>query len=440
MTRIAYQAASTCECELPVRRLIACQMMARLARTRIAPSASAERCSALPCPYWCPVSAGRAATPTAKKVRSAAIRSVPEWAASDSKPRLCVARPVPSLSAMSATAATTERSAVRRCGVTRELYSGDLLEGPDHDVLPAGEVAERISGQMERGNRGELDLGLCRLQVPELVMDLRAMELAAIGRVEAVALGQEPLERAGYCADHGTARPVAAAEHPAGLFQSRALVVDPVGSVGGRHTRVEVRQLVGATRSFDRKARACVEAEEPDAGFLAAAGVHVCANVQLEERRDPRYRQQPPCPKAREAEGGNADPGGAVVRLDLQPGRHMLANRLDRDTPVREEELLPGLPHRPAAPRQRPRAVLEVLERTVLARRGVELEHQIALPRSISQKLAARAPGLQISAQGLLALDRLEERLEVAVAEARRAMPLDHLEEHGRSILRGLRE
>src|SRR5436190_16204060 len=47
---------------------------------------------------------------------------------------------------------------------------------------------------------------------------------------------------------------------------------------------------------------------------------------------------------------------------------------------------------------------------------------------------------LQIPAEGLLALDRLEERLEVPVAEAARAVPLDHLEEDGRPVLRRLRE
>src|SRR3954452_3669461 len=298
MTRIAYQAASTCECELPVRRLIACQMMARLARTRIAPSASADRCSALPCPYWWPVSAGRAATPTAKNVRSAAIRSVPECAASDSKPRLCVASPVPSLSAMSAAAATTERSAVRRCGVTRELYSADLPEGPDDDVLPPREVAERLARQIQRGNGSKLDLGLSGLQVPKVVVDLRPADLAAIGRVEAVALGEKPLERPRHGPEHGAAGPVAAAEHAAGLVHPRALVVDPLAAVGGRHPCMEVRQLVSASRRFDCNPRACVEAEEPDAGLLAGARVDVRANVQLEKRRDPRYRQNPAGPKA----------------------------------------------------------------------------------------------------------------------------------------------
>src|SRR5207244_829035 len=43
-------------------------------------------------------------------------------------------------------------------------------------------------------------------------------------------------------------------------------------------------------------------------------------------------------------------------------------------------------------------------------------------------------------AQRLLALDRLEQGLEVALAEGRRAVPLDHLEEDRRAILRRLRE
>src|SRR5262249_38884607 len=46
----------------------------------------------------------------------------------------------------------------------------------------------------------------------------------------------------------------------------------------------------------------------------------------------------------------------------------------------------------------------------------------------------------EVAAERLLALDRLEERLEVALAEGRRAVPLDHLEEERRPVLGGLRE
>ena len=54
--------------------------------TSTAASASAARCSAFPCPYGWPGSAGRPATPTAKNVSSAATRSVPECTASETRP------------------------------------------------------------------------------------------------------------------------------------------------------------------------------------------------------------------------------------------------------------------------------------------------------------------------------------------------------------------
>ena len=53
---------------------------------------------------------------------------------------------------------------------------------------------------------------------------------------------------------------------------------------------------------------------------------------------------------------------------------------------------------------------------------------------------SVRTRQLEVAAQRLLALDRLEQRLEVAVAEAACAVALDHLEEQRRPVLRGLRE
>src|SRR6187551_2100864 len=45
-----------------------------------------------------------------------------------------------------------------------------------------------------------------------------------------------------------------------------------------------------------------------------------------------------------------------------------------------------------------------------------------------------RRKSLEVAAPLLLALDRLEECLEVALAETERAVPLDQLEEHGRPV------
>ncbi len=47
---------------------------------------------------------------------------------------------------------------------------------------------------------------------------------------------------------------------------------------------------------------------------------------------------------------------------------------------------------------------------------------------------------LQVAAERLLALDRLEERLEVPLAESGGTVTLDHLEEERRPVLRSLRE
>ena len=153
-TSIAITTPITSE-RVPARRARRVRRSRRAARSRArrsggsrargsSPSASAERCSALPCPYWCPVSAGRAATPTAKNVSSAAIRSVPECAASESRPRLCVARPVPSFSPIRASRG--EDGEERGPPLRRhraEAYSGDGPSGQTHDVLPPREVADR---------------------------------------------------------------------------------------------------------------------------------------------------------------------------------------------------------------------------------------------------------------------------------------------------------
>src|SRR5262249_12429423 len=123
--------------------------------TRMTASASAPRCSALPCPYWCATSAGLTATPTVKKVRRAAIRSVPECAASEIRPRLCEASPAASLSTMSTTAATTEASAVLRWGFKRQVKQNGPPKRPVsvfHGTawLRVGDIADELLGDAVR--------------------------------------------------------------------------------------------------------------------------------------------------------------------------------------------------------------------------------------------------------------------------------------------------
>src|SRR5436309_1933401 len=55
-------------------------------------------------------------------------------------------------------------------------------------------------------------------------------------------------------------------------------------------------------------------------------------------------------------------------------------------------------------------------------------------PPPIITRAPAETNGSQRPAPRLLALDRLEQRLEVALAEAPRPVPLDHLEEQRRPV------
>src|SRR5207245_8597791 len=139
---------------------IARHALTRLINARMTASARAARCSAVPCPYAWPGSAGRTATPSATKVSTAATRSVPEWAASENRPRLCVAMPVTSLSAISTHAAITEPRAVRRWGLTPRRIAckeegppgGGPSECGDGDkALRAGDIAVEPLLQERRG-------------------------------------------------------------------------------------------------------------------------------------------------------------------------------------------------------------------------------------------------------------------------------------------------
>src|SRR5215469_15707174 len=61
-------------------------------------------------------------------------------------------------------------------------------------------------------------------------------------------------------------------------------------------------------------------------------------------------------------------------------------------------------------------------------------------PMGAARGSGGRSSGLEVAAAGLLALDRLEQGLEVALTEPLRTMPLDQLEEDGGPVLHWLGE
>jgi hypothetical protein len=72
----------------------------------------------------------------------------------------------------------------------------------------------------------------------------------------------------------------------------------------------------------------------------------VGADVQLEEVARGGNSGQAGRVYVLHAEGDEADPGLAVVRVDLEVRGHERAQRRRLHGPVEEEQLRPGLPHR----------------------------------------------------------------------------------------------
>ena len=130
-------------------------------------------------------------------------------------------------------------------------------------------------------------------------------------------------------------------------------------------------------------------------------------------------RGAPPC---RARTGAARRPGGPRRR----PRRTSAAPRRD--------------PSRSAAPRRRARASRSRFRRRASARSGRRPRRPRPAPSDAAGSRRRLERGSEVAAQGLFALDRLEQRLEVALAEGARAVALDHLEEERRPVLHRLRE
>src|SRR5271165_1148394 len=111
-------------------------------------STKAEKFSTLPWPYWWSASAGLSETPTEKNVMRVAMRSSPEWAASDRMPRLPVVNPTTILSPVMTRAARTEFPAAARFSA-RIDSSEDTPELPDMRELSleGAESAKQIGAR-----------------------------------------------------------------------------------------------------------------------------------------------------------------------------------------------------------------------------------------------------------------------------------------------------
>src|SRR3954471_9543618 len=171
---------------------------------------------------------------------------------------------------------------------------------PDDDVLPLGEVEERLAFDFHRKEACLVDRRLGRPDRPGPVVDVRAQPAAA--PVEAVALDEEVLQRAGLGGERVAGRLVCRREaHVAALaLGAERLVVE-------RDRGVAVGKAVREACRLNREQVRRVEAEEPDPGAITAT--HVGSAVELAEARHARERRDTAHTKALDPKRRRRDPG-----------------------------------------------------------------------------------------------------------------------------------
>src|SRR5215211_6256917 len=185
-----------------------------------------------------------------------------------------------------------------------------------------------------------------------MVMNVAAADVALpIRGIEAVALGQEVLERPGRALErlpHGAVagRELRPRRAP---VRARAPVANLVVHRTAVHLCIEVGQVEGGPGEPDGHRVAGIQGEEPDAGL--APGRYVGAQVELREAREPGYARQEARPHTGHAERRDAQPGAAVEGVEAEGGWDQRPEHTPIDGPVHEEQVVPAHKERPRARR-----------------------------------------------------------------------------------------
>ena len=187
--------------------------------------------------------------------------------------------------------------------------------------------------------------------------------------VQAVALGQEVLERAGRGVEDRADGPVANAQARNAVDSCRLVAVSVSPRACDRHARPEVGQVVGRARSGDGRPAGGVEAEEVDAWSPVEGGVG--AHVDLWEPGE-HGRQERPRRRSPVTSNGvtpiHAWP--SKVSIGSTSGTPAPRSVVRGNRPVGEEQVAPGLALQPRALGQGPGPVRALAQRARCARAG----------------------------------------------------------------------
>ncbi len=187
------------------------------------------------------------------------------------------------------------------------------------------------------------------------MMNLSANDPAApIGRVQAIAFGQEMLQRPPLRGKNLTSRTIPALQRSGRCSAMRplALVMNPTIPLCAAHSCSKIRQVKPRPRDGDSQRVTRVQAEKPHARLSTAS--HIGSDVQFGKCGEPWHRRRRAQPHAGHAKRNYREPGAPFKGVDLQLGRKKRAQYCGVDRPVRKEQVVPALRHHPRPTGQRP--------------------------------------------------------------------------------------
>jgi hypothetical protein len=201
------------------------------------------------------------------------------------------------------------------------------------------------------------------LQSPRRMVNFTPEHFSAHMCVQAISFAQ-PLLQCSCAADprftHWTICP---AEGRLNFPAPDRLVPDPGIVMAHCHLCRVIRQAITQTRRPACQTASGIEAQEKDPG-LAAIG-DVGADIHLGKCGNSREGRRSAQSNSAHVKGSNRQPAPSLELIEGEGRRNQGSESFRRNRPVREQKIVPGLPHDPRPARERPWAMLSDFEQRV---------------------------------------------------------------------------